>query len=115
MTAATPMIMPSIVSAVRILLRFSALTAIRTIMRNDIDSSLCRPGRRLFRARAVVGPLGAQRVPRHELVLGDPLLAHRTIGHDLTVAELHDSRPVFGDVHFVRDQDHRDAALRSEE
>ena len=37
-TAATPIIMPSIVRAVRILLRFSALTAIRRIIRNDIAS-----------------------------------------------------------------------------
>jgi len=35
-TAATPMIMPSIVSAVRILLRLSALTAMRRIIRNDM-------------------------------------------------------------------------------
>ncbi len=38
-TAATPMIMPSIVSAVRILLRPSALSAIRKIMRID----MCAP------------------------------------------------------------------------
>ena len=36
MTAATPMIMPSIVSAVRILLRFSALRAIRNVMKIDM-------------------------------------------------------------------------------
>jgi hypothetical protein len=35
-TAETPMIMPSMVSAVRILLRASALNAIRNTMRNDI-------------------------------------------------------------------------------
>src|SRR3989304_7273500 len=33
MTAATPMIMPSMVSAVRILLRFSALNAMRNVIR----------------------------------------------------------------------------------
>ena len=38
MTAATPMIMPSIVSAVRILLRLSALSAIRRIMKIDMAS-----------------------------------------------------------------------------
>ena len=35
-TAATPMIMPSIVSAVRILLRPSALSAMRRIIRKDM-------------------------------------------------------------------------------
>ncbi len=36
MTAPTPMIMPSIVSMVRILLRFSAFRAIRSVMSMDI-------------------------------------------------------------------------------
>ncbi len=38
MTAATPMIMPSIVSAVRILFRLSALIAMRRIIRNDMPA-----------------------------------------------------------------------------
>ena len=37
MTAATPMIMPSIVSAVRSLLRASALKAIRSVMNSDMQ------------------------------------------------------------------------------
>ena len=46
MTAATPMIMPSMVSAVRILLRLSALMATRKIMNSRImDSAPSRPGR----------------------------------------------------------------------
>src|SRR5215510_9657001 len=36
MTAATPMIMPSIVRAVRILLRFKAFSAIRSVISRDI-------------------------------------------------------------------------------
>ena len=36
MTAATPMIMPSMVSTVRILFRVSAFTAMRRIMNSDI-------------------------------------------------------------------------------
>src|SRR5579863_7446262 len=38
MTAATPMIMPSIVSAVRSLFRASARNAIRSVMRSDISA-----------------------------------------------------------------------------
>ncbi len=38
-TAATPMIMPSMVSAVRILLRPSALNAMRKIIRTDMSVS----------------------------------------------------------------------------
>ena len=40
MTAATPMIMPSIVSAVRSLLRPSALKAIRIVINSDMGPSL---------------------------------------------------------------------------
>jgi hypothetical protein len=39
MTAPTPMIIPSIVRTVRILLRFSAFSAIRRVMRIDMWSS----------------------------------------------------------------------------
>jgi hypothetical protein len=39
MTAPTPMIMPSIVSTVRILFRLSALSAIRNVMRMDMGFS----------------------------------------------------------------------------
>src|SRR4030095_16660313 len=82
MTAATPTIMTSIVRAVPHLLRVRVWTAIRTIIRNDIDVSLCRPGRG-FRARTVVGSLDAQRVPRQELVLREPLPPRPTTPHYL--------------------------------
>ena len=39
MTAPTPMIMPSIVSTVRILLRLSAFSAIRSVMKMDMRIS----------------------------------------------------------------------------
>jgi len=39
MTAPTPMIIPSIVRTVRILLRLSAFSAIRSVMRMDIGCS----------------------------------------------------------------------------
>ncbi len=42
MTAATPMIIPSIVRAVRSLLRPSALKAIRSVMNSDIDDLVAR-------------------------------------------------------------------------
>src|SRR5437867_10153955 len=109
MTAATPMIIPSIVSAVRILLRPSALSAIRRIIRNDIGL-LCWSGSRL-RDGAGGGGLGAQRRPRDQLVPGLPLIAYRPIRHDLAITELHDSRSVLGDVHLVRDEHDGDAAL----
>ena len=106
MTAATPMIMPSIVSAVRILLRFSALTAIRRIIRNDMAAPYAgQPTVASDRRR----PLGAQRV--HAELVRRPAARAPAIRDDLTVAERHDARAVLGDVHLVRDQHHGDAAL----
>src|SRR6185295_14502985 len=99
-TAATPMIIPSMVSAVRILLRLSAFTAIRRIITNDIAGPRASLRRRL-------GRLGQRR----ELVLGIAPLRHRAVGDRLTVAEGRDPRAVLGDVDLVRDQHHRDPAL----
>src|SRR5919108_2420149 len=93
-TAATPMIIPSIVSAVRILLRPSAFNAIRKIIRIDMGShSLGRFGQ------------------RGELVVRVPPACDGPVGHDVAVAERHHARAVFGDVHLVRDEHDRDAAL----
>src|SRR5438093_9684487 len=96
MTAATPMIMPSIVNAVRILLRFSAFTAMRTIITNDIES-----------LRRDLGGLRQ----RSQLLFGDAPARNRLVGSHLTVAKRHGPRAVLRDVHFVRDEHYRDAPL----
>src|SRR3954466_5055362 len=92
MTAATPMIMPSIVSAVRILLRLSAFSAMRKIIRIDMSDSS--------------GLYQLRRGQRRELVLRETPLRDRDVLDDLAVAEGHDARAVLGDIHFVRDQQH---------
>src|SRR4029079_6985345 len=99
MTALTPMIMPSIVRAVRILFRPSAFKAIRKIIRTPMET----PCRRLSYYRRFR--------ERRELVPRLAPLGHRAIGDDLAVAELHDARAVLGDVVFVSDQQHGNAAL----
>src|SRR5262249_21362568 len=95
MTAATPMIMPSIVSAVRILFRFSAFTATRRIIRNDIrllyDATSAGCGSAASSSSAPPG--------------------HRLVGYHLTVAERDHPRAVFRDVRLVRNQHHGDSAL----
>src|SRR4029450_6708204 len=80
MTAPTPMIMPSIVSAVRILLRLSALSATRKIMRIDMVSA---PSDRFGR--------GLERQRRH-LVLRHAALDDGLVRHHQAVPERHDSR-----------------------
>ena len=57
MTAPTPMIIPSIVRMVRILLRFSAFSAIRRVMRIDMVSLTVRPA-----AAVAVRPMAVRRV-----------------------------------------------------
>src|SRR5437667_6358878 len=113
-TAATPMIMPSIVRAVRILLRPSAFNAIRRIMRMDIatvprEERKGREGRRGSQSTSL-HRLGCHWKGR-ELVLRVPLPAHGAIGDHLTVAKHHSARPIFGDVRLVRDQHDGDAAF----
>ena len=93
-TAATPMIMPSIVSAVRILLRASALNATRSTIRNDMVTT----------ASAGSGQV------RQFFGRGAPV-ARRAVRHHHAVAERDDPRAVLGDVVFVGDQHHGDAAL----
>ena len=63
MTAATPMIMPSMVSAVRILLRLSALSAIRKIIKIDMAllTTAVRGGRQ--RRQFVLGAAAGLRRP----------------------------------------------------
>ena len=94
-TAETPMIMPSIVSAVRILLRASALKATRSTIRNDIGLHRLRYRgqlRQLFGGSAAAWPPGDRSATT-------------------TVTERHDPRAVLRDVGFVRDQHDGDAAL----
>src|SRR3954464_1558880 len=100
MTAATPMIMPSIVRAVRILLRFKAFSAIRSVISRDIFL-LSSTGSNCF----------GRRRKRRELVLRVSAPRDGAISDDLSVTESHGARAVLRDVHFVRDEDHRDSAL----
>src|SRR5438876_4028414 len=77
MTAATPMIMPSMVNAVRILLRPSAFSAMRKIIRTAIYQS---PVDRFY----LNGRLQRQ---RRELFLGVPSAGDRVIRDHVAVAE----------------------------
>src|SRR6267142_7173249 len=79
-TAATPMIMPSAVSAVRIAFRRSALTATTNVIRNDMAAPL-----------------------RDAAALDGAVVAHQS------VAECNHARAVFGDVGLVRHEDDGDA------
>ena len=112
MTAATPMIMPSMVSAVRILLRASALKAIRSVMSMDMVMTLwkrlvsARLRLRVGRRRNLVR-LGRRQ--RRQLVGRVAPVEHRLVGDDAAVAEADEPRAVLGDVHLVRDEQHRDA------
>src|SRR5258707_11908410 len=90
------MIMPSMVRAVRILLRLRALSAMRRIMKIDMMLSSARCLRRL---------------EIHEFLPGDPAMADRTIRDHLSVAECHDAGAVLRDVRLVCDEQHRDAAV----
>src|SRR5881628_1242388 len=98
MTAATPMIMPSIVRAVRILFRPSAFSAIRKTINSDMLRILRLPGCGFRRQRC-------------ELVSCEPAARHRPIPHDLSVSELNDPGSVLGDVVLVRDEQDGDAPL----
>src|SRR6185503_6480715 len=80
--AATPMIMPSAVSAVRMALRRSALTATTNVIRNDMAAPL-----------------------RDAAALDGAVVAHQS------VAERNHARAVLGDVGLVRHEDDGDAAL----
>ena len=101
-TAATPMIMPSMVSAVRILLRLSALNAIAK-NHQERHGVLCYLDLGLDRSAASVGELVRAAVA--------PAASTARSRDHQAVAERHDARAVLGDVRFVRDQHHRDAAL----
>src|SRR5262245_2397438 len=96
MTADTPMIMPSIVSAVRILFLPSALSATRSVIRMDMSH---RSGFFLFWNEIL------------EFVRGVQPIRHGLVDHDVAIAEGDDAGAVVGDVHFMRDEQHRDAAL----
>src|SRR6186997_3093984 len=105
-TADTPMIMPSMVSAVRILLRASALKATRNTINKDMPIAFClQPSAFCFSYclldRGQVG----------ELVGGGAPVGDGAIGLHHAVAERHDARAVLGDIRFVRDQHDGDAAL----
>src|SRR5689334_12747085 len=134
MTAPTPMIIPSIVRTVRSLLRFSAFSAIRSVMRIDISVSsrafVARFRRANFVARtlSVARPLRFLRPHRRFRQLRDRRVVvgrgqklqffrrHAPAGDwliqlDPSVTEPHQAGAVLGDVHFVRDQHDGDAAL----
>src|SRR5215208_350803 len=98
MTAATPMIMPSAVSAVRIPLRRSARTAMANVFHRDmVVSSGAERVRRGFG------------VERHELVLREAPCGDRGVAAHATVAERHDSCAVLRNIGLVRDQHDREA------
>src|SRR5579862_7654701 len=98
MTAATPMIMPSMVSAVRSLLRPRAFSAMRKIMKTDMADS-CRSDCEQGSGQ------------RGELLAGAPPALDLAIVYHQAVPELHDARAVLGDVVLVRDEQDGDAAL----
>src|SRR5262245_32095432 len=96
MTAATPMISPSAVSAVRIALRRRAATAIDSVMTGD---TLCRlPG------FVVLAQLLRRGAP----------LEHGSIDAHAAVTEADDSAGVLGDVGLVGHEHDGDAAFRVE-
>src|SRR5450756_1811254 len=94
MTAPTPMIIPSIVSAVRILFRLSAFRAIRNVM-NIVMALL------VHRHRRQSGKLYA----------GDPAIRDLLVRLDHPVAERDDAGAVFGDVALVCDEEHGNPAF----
>src|SRR5688572_20523851 len=92
-TAETPMIMPSIVSAVRILLRASAFRAIRVVMTGDmviLDFKICE--RQLCNNRQ-----------RCQFCVGIPPVGYRDVVDNAAVPEGDDTRRILGDVVLVRD------------
>src|SRR5678816_3211305 len=99
-TAATPMIMPSAVNAVRIALRRSAFKATMSVIQIDI----CPPLRRLRSDVRVVAH------PR-KLDSRTATMHHRSIAPHHAIAERHHAGGIFGDIRLVRDEDDRDAAL----
>src|SRR5687767_11190977 len=110
MTAPTPMIIPSIVRTVRILLRFSALSAIRRVMKIDM-CFLAHRGLRLNERRRHVRGVVVGRRQVLELLDRHPPVRDLLIELDLAVPELDQPRAVFGDIHFVRDEHHGDAVF----
>src|SRR6516162_3565554 len=80
MTAATPMIMPSIVSAVRSLLRPSAFSATRKTMKIDIGL-----------LEQLSGGFDGGRRKRRQLVVGQPSFGNRLVRDHHAVAERHDA------------------------
>ena len=117
-TAPTPMIMPSMVSAVRILLRASARRAIRNVMKMDMLSLPLRGGGCAgARYPAASSPFwssstsSGRRRQRRELDPGHAALLDAAVRDDLAVPERDHARPVLGDVVLVRDQQDRDAVL----
>ena len=100
------MIMPSIVSMVRILLRLSAFSAIRSVIKMDIcallDHAAVVFGRRPGRQACL--PVVFGRRQRRELLRGIAPVGDLLIDLDPAVAEAHEPRAVFGDVHLVRDE-----------
>src|SRR5262245_50896047 len=116
MTAATPMIMPSMVSAVRSLLRARAFRAIRIVIKIDMSLSVleecslvCRRRfRRLFRLDDLIR-LGWRE--RRQFIRRIAAVEHGGVGHDPSVPETNEPGAVLGDVVLVRDEEHRNAAL----
>src|SRR5262249_41950132 len=102
-TAATPMIIPSMVRAVRILFRLSAFTAIRRIITKDMST----PVPPSVRSRGRYRRSGHSR----EFCLACTPPGHATIRNPLSVTECHDSSAVLRDVDLVCDEYHGDSTL----
>src|SRR5580704_1953295 len=95
------MIMPSIVRAVRSLLRPSALRAIRNTMKIVIADSLN-------------GGFDGRRRQRRQLMVRQTPLGDWLVCDDEAIAERHDARAVLGDIDLVRDEHHGDAPFTVE-
>src|SRR5438552_969905 len=114
MTTPTPMMMPSIVSAVRILLLARPRRATRRLSLMFISGDSCRSwrrpalclcGRGFNRPAVLLGGDAGQHVG------GPEAPAHRFVFDHAPVPDLHHALAVAADIRLVRDHDDRPAVL----
>src|SRR5262245_55679849 len=112
MTAATPMIIPSMVKPVRSLLRPSALKAMLSVIRMDMRQVLrCLVRRSRSGAFLALNLIRLGRRERCELVFRVPTVQDGLVGHHAAVAEPNETGAVLRNVHFMRDQEHGNPSL----
>src|SRR6185437_4210574 len=121
-TAPTPMMMPSIVSSERILLRASALIAIRKIASKSIMTPVIQNIAKIAGIAKIANP-GPYRSPtrtasvlinrrqRLEYICRPRPLLYRIVTPDLAIAEHHNPPGEFRDVRFVRHQHNRQSLV----